>query len=80
MRDGLPALRPAARWYSLLVARAEQNAALPAIDPEPLRKRWSDWLPAELRERVAALFAAGRRAPQELVGWEELRELPAQEG
>jgi len=76
-RDHLLPLRPAARWYALLLQRAEQATTLPAMEPSPLKDRLAGWLPTELRQRVAALFAAGRRAPQELVGWEELQGLEA---
>lgn len=62
-------IRPGARWYQLLLRRAE-DVVLPtgaALSEEGL-----EWLPESLAVEVRAHFQAGRRIPQELVGTEEL--------
>ncbi|HFE47134.1 MAG TPA: hypothetical protein ENJ18_16885 [Nannocystis exedens] len=62
----------ASRWYELLLDRD------PGF-PQPRTKRSVDvsralvWLPSDLSQRVAELFARGLRLPQELVGWEQLQ-------
>lgn len=64
----------AARWYELLLARGT-GLALPDI--EPCTPEWAlQWLPEHLRSPVSQLLAAGRRLPQELIGWEQLRTSP----
>ena len=62
------------RWYQLLLAR---GAGLDLPDVEPCIPELAlQWLPERLRSRVGELLAAGRRLPQELVGWEQLRAMP----
>ncbi|MBL9100180.1 MAG: hypothetical protein JNL82_04425 [Myxococcales bacterium] len=61
----------AERWYDLLLAR---GAGLELPDIEPSTPEFALlWLPERLRDPVRQLLAAGRRLPQELVGWEQLR-------
>lgn len=69
---GLP-LRPALPWYDALLARGDASHARAS---EPLDdRRILAWLPERLCEPVEALLVAGRRLPQELVGWELLVQL-----
>lgn len=70
-------IRPDARWYRLLLRRAEevQLPTGPSISEEGL-----EWLPIELRGRVADHFRTGRRLPQELVGTEELSRCEGEDG
>lgn len=70
LRDQGLDLVPATRWYSLLLDRAEGRR----IPGEPTTAASLDlaWLPPPLRERTRALFTAGHRGPQELVGLELL--------
>lgn len=61
----------AERWYELLLTR---GAGLVLRDVEPCIPQFAlQWLPEHLRAPVGDLLAAGRRLPQELVGWEQLR-------
>jgi len=61
------------RWYDLLLAR---GAGLVLPDVEPCTPEFGlQWLPERLRPPVRQLLAAGRRLPQELVGWELLRDI-----
>ena len=62
-------IRPDARWYRLLLRRAD-DVALPTGDA--LSEEGLEWLPDSLAAEVRAHFQAGRRIPQELVGTEEL--------
>jgi len=59
------------RWYNLLLTR---GAGLILPDVEPYTPEFAlQWLPEHLRVPVRQLLAAGRRLPQELVGWDQLR-------
>ncbi|TVR00899.1 MAG: hypothetical protein EA398_10965 [Deltaproteobacteria bacterium] len=68
---GLPCVIPATRWYTLLVDRAEAVAAI--RDDTTAAMPDLTWFPEPLRSRVSDLVAAGRRVPQELVGWEVMQ-------
>jgi len=63
----------AARWYELLLARGG-DLEVPDV-PAPVPAFALAWLPEHLRPGVQQLLTAGRRLPQELVGWEQLRML-----
>ena len=61
----------AERWYQFLLVR---GAGLDLPDIEPCIPQFGlQWLPEHLRAPVGALLAAGRRLPQELVGWDQIR-------
>ncbi len=61
----------AERWYDLLLAR---GAGLVLPDVAPCIPEFAlQWLPERLRAPISQLLAAGRRLPQELVGWDQLR-------
>ncbi len=60
---------PEARWYRLLLRRAD-DVLLPTGTAQP--EEGLDWLPEGLRGPVREHFRAGRRIPQELVGSEQL--------
>lgn len=62
-------IRPDARWYRLLLRRAEE---VPLPTGAALSEEGLEWLPGSLAAEVRAHFRAGRRIPQELVGTEEL--------
>ncbi|MCF7549780.1 hypothetical protein [Pseudonocardia sp. WMMC193] len=62
---GLPPLRPAARLYRLLLQVGHPR-------PGGSGAADLDWLPEEVRPRVAALFGAGERLAQEWLGLEQL--------
>jgi len=67
----LPPVRPAVRWYTLLLDRA---ASIPPVaDDTSTAMPDLSWFPSPLRDRVATILDAGHRLPQELVGWEVLR-------
>jgi hypothetical protein len=68
-------LVPATRWYERLLQRAS-GADLPVGPPIEVTADASSWLPAHLRDAVAASLARGVRVPQELVGSEQLSEEP----
>jgi hypothetical protein len=70
-------LVPAERWYEMLLNRGA-NRSLPDVEPNAPESALQ-WLPEHLRARVRQLLASGRRLPQELVGWDQLRECPRQE-
>lgn len=61
----------AGRWHELLLTR---GAELVLPDVEPCIPQFAlQWLPEHLRAPVGDLLAPGRRLPQVLVGWEQLR-------
>jgi len=64
-------LEPAELWYERLLDKADRATSVPTrVDPsEPALA----WLPSRLAKRAIALFGAGKRLPQELVGLDELR-------
>ena len=67
---GIP-LVPSMTWYELLL---DQGAGLEMSGPEPFADAGVvPWLARSLRPRVTALFRAGHRLPQELIGWDLLR-------
>lgn len=72
MLGDLPLLA-AERWYELLLVRgAEQN--IPTVEPF-VPQSALQWLPERLQPPVSQLLGQGRRLPQELVGWDQLRQL-----
>ncbi|MCA9559197.1 MAG: hypothetical protein KC583_11625 [Myxococcales bacterium] len=70
----LPPIAPAAGWYRRLFALADgrtfASRASRTVNPDDIA-----WLPAGLQSRAADLIRAGRRLPQELLGWTELAAL-----
>jgi hypothetical protein len=65
----LPPVEPAVALYELLLAREPRPMAGRAR-PEPGPDL--EWLPEPLRVRAGAVLAAGRRIPQEAIGYEVL--------
>jgi hypothetical protein len=68
-RIGLPTVKPAERWYGLLLDRfPEARAHMRRKSPGT----WTDsdlaWFSAEVQVRVRQVFEEGYRIPQELVG------------
>lgn len=70
-------LLPAERWYDLLLERGA-GRSLPDVEPNA-PESGLQWLPERLRARVRPLLVTGRRLPQELVGWDQLRECRRQD-
>ena len=68
-------LLAAERWYALLLSRGA-GLDLPGCEPYVPEFALS-WLPEALRSPVTSLLVSGRRLPQELVGWEQLRSTDA---
>lgn len=71
--EGLPEVRPAAELYRILLTQGtpQRSGAEGRLDQDRAGALAS-WLSPELRSEVAALLAAGRRIPQEAVGFELL--------
>ena len=66
----LPRIRPAERLYRRLLELGVRAAAPPV--PPDIAARLGSWLPADLRDEVAAMLAGGRRMAQEAVGFKAL--------
>lgn len=64
---GLPAVRPAAGLYRLLLQRDFRGTAPGAIDPLVAQRRTA-WLPAELRDGAVDVLVTGQRLAQEATG------------
>jgi hypothetical protein len=62
----LPRIQPAERLYRRLLELGVRAAAPPV--PAETAARLGSWLPADLRDEVAAMLAGGRRMAQEAVG------------
>ncbi|HEY6157713.1 MAG TPA: Wadjet anti-phage system protein JetD domain-containing protein [Gemmatimonadales bacterium] len=77
MEVGLPTLRPAPGLHERMLEAAAHLGHASGWPTRARRIRWDDdqlvsWLPEEIRPRVRALLAAGRRIPEEVLGPEEL--------
>lgn len=70
----LPPIAPAAGWYRRLFALAE-GRTFPSRASRAVNRDDIAWLPGDLQSRAADLVRAGRRLPQELLGWTELAAL-----
>ncbi len=70
----LPPIAPAAGWYRRLFALGE-GRTFPSRASRTVNFDDIAWLPADLQSRAADLIRAGRRLPQELLGWTELAAL-----
>lgn len=69
-------LVPAAQWYEMLLDRGV-GRSLPDVEPTA-PESGLQWLPDRLRPRVKHLLVTGRRLPQELIGWDQLRGISRQ--
>jgi hypothetical protein len=67
----LPPVRPAEHLYRRLLELGVRAAAPPV--PAEIAARLVSWLPADLRDEVAAMLAGGCRMAQEAVGFKALR-------
>ena len=69
-------LVPAEQWYEMLLDRGV-GLSLPDVEPTA-PESGLQWLPDRLRPRVKRLLMTGRRLPQELIGWDQLRDISHQ--
>lgn len=68
-RQGLPRVRPAEKWYNLLLDRfCDARSRMPKRSPGDWTYADLNWFSSEIQGRVAAIFELGYRIPQELVG------------
>lgn len=70
----LPRIQPAERLYRRLLELGVRAAAPPV--PAETADQLGSWLPADLRDEVAAMLAGGRRMAQEAVGFKAIRDRP----
>ena len=72
---GSPPIRPAVRWYELLIHRKgmvaplRDDTTMEPVSPE-LFAWFAEALTESAREPLHQVLQAGIRVPQELVGWE----------
>jgi hypothetical protein len=71
---GLPSVRPASRWYTLLVESFSEERVTKKT-PGPYSSADLNWLEEPVRSQALQIFEKGYRVPQELVGWNLLKDL-----
>ncbi len=73
-RQGLTKVRPAERWYSLLLDRfSDAQSRMPKRSPGDWTRADLSWFSPDMQRRVAGVFELGYRIPQELVGTDCLK-------
>jgi len=76
-KEGLPAVLPAEKWYSMLLDLFPKvRANLKKRPPGTSASKDLAWFPSHIQERILALFQSGYRLPQEFVGTARLGKDP----